>query len=666
MNAIVDAINTMQTQLANPFTFKGSVSTVSNLPSSGNTINDTYYVTSEYRLYSWTGSAWDVSSLSETEYLTEINAVKSAFNQTNYNLTLEGFNPNFDEHKFITVSSGVWSDNTSNPYLYSEQIYYSANKESPYAVTMNDSSMQFRAHLYSGFGQGYFILTTNWFSGDEKFIVSGNYNGTDYSYIRYTVAMKNWSYSTAIFNSLVNAFTAMQTTDTSLSIKRAPADAKVTGEKIDILNDSVIYDITDLTNVNWAIDMFIAESTGNYESNVNFPYLFGQRAFYRINSETPIAVTMGSDDYLYCAFFYTDAGSNYFVGKETSYHSGSNVTYYNGLYNGTQYNYVRFNIYRNDRAYSETAFNECKNSFCIQCTSKYGLRAYGDMRFYVRTNLAWPDTDSTAVDTGEIEDNVNVMGILRLPYTYKQKGNPVPLIMLCHGASAHVSDTYWYNTGSNITTLVNAFESAGYAVFDVDNTRGVAGGYPDWGGLPLMTAYIHAWEYIKQNYNVESKLYIYSMSMGTCAALNMMKWYPGEIVASIMSAPRPFCKYRYNTLADEEYKAQMAEAFGLGQDGVWDTDRLRGFDHYDNIIEIDGIKYVPEKFPPCKVMVGKSDSSFLEETREYYQALGNSCNYVNYREVTGADHTTMTFLTDPALRAEAVSWFNRFQNYSEV
>ena len=151
------------------------------------------------------------------------------------------------------------------------------------------------------------------------------------------------------------------------------------------------------------------------------------------------------------------------------------------------------------------------------------------------------------------------------------------------------------------------------------------------------------------------------MSMGTCANLNMMKWYPSDVVASIMSAPRPTCKYRYDTLEEGEYKTQMAESFGLDETGLWDTERLRGFNHYENIIEIGGTKYVPEKFPPCKVMVGKSDSSFLEETREYYQALSNSCNYVNYREVDGKDHTMMTFLTDPALRAEAVSWFDRFR-----
>lgn len=75
MNAIVESINTMQTQLANPFTFKGSVPAVSNLPSSGNTVNDTYYVTAATCLYTWDGDSWEVSSLSESDYLSIIQQV---------------------------------------------------------------------------------------------------------------------------------------------------------------------------------------------------------------------------------------------------------------------------------------------------------------------------------------------------------------------------------------------------------------------------------------------------------------------------------------------------------------------------------------------------------------------------------------------------------------
>ena len=77
MNSIVDAINTIGTQLASPFNFKGSV-TYANLPPSGNTVNDTYYVTDRYCLYSWDGSDWGQSSLDESEYLSLISVLDKA------------------------------------------------------------------------------------------------------------------------------------------------------------------------------------------------------------------------------------------------------------------------------------------------------------------------------------------------------------------------------------------------------------------------------------------------------------------------------------------------------------------------------------------------------------------------------------------------------------
>lgn len=75
-------IQTLQTQLANPFNYKGVVAAVENLPSSGNTINDTYYVTAATCLYTWNGSAWSVSSLSESDYLDILQQVLNDIAET--------------------------------------------------------------------------------------------------------------------------------------------------------------------------------------------------------------------------------------------------------------------------------------------------------------------------------------------------------------------------------------------------------------------------------------------------------------------------------------------------------------------------------------------------------------------------------------------------------
>ncbi len=72
-------IQTLQTQQANPYSYKGAVAAVSDLPSSGNTINDTYYVTAEGCLYTWNGSAWSQSSVKETDYQAALTALAGNF-----------------------------------------------------------------------------------------------------------------------------------------------------------------------------------------------------------------------------------------------------------------------------------------------------------------------------------------------------------------------------------------------------------------------------------------------------------------------------------------------------------------------------------------------------------------------------------------------------------
>ena len=69
-------LNTLRTMLSSPYNFKGEVSSISALPSTGN-VNDTYYVQDVKYKVTWTGSAWVQSSLSEADYQTELSELKS-------------------------------------------------------------------------------------------------------------------------------------------------------------------------------------------------------------------------------------------------------------------------------------------------------------------------------------------------------------------------------------------------------------------------------------------------------------------------------------------------------------------------------------------------------------------------------------------------------------
>ena len=52
-----------------PFKFKGTVSGINELPSSGNVVNDTYYVSNVKYAVSWNGSKWSRSSFNESDYV---------------------------------------------------------------------------------------------------------------------------------------------------------------------------------------------------------------------------------------------------------------------------------------------------------------------------------------------------------------------------------------------------------------------------------------------------------------------------------------------------------------------------------------------------------------------------------------------------------------------
>lgn len=52
-----------------PFKFKGTVASKEDLPTSGNTVNDTYYVTGLSYAMSWNGSKWSQSSFNESDYV---------------------------------------------------------------------------------------------------------------------------------------------------------------------------------------------------------------------------------------------------------------------------------------------------------------------------------------------------------------------------------------------------------------------------------------------------------------------------------------------------------------------------------------------------------------------------------------------------------------------
>ena len=481
-------------------------------------------------------------------------------------------------------------------------------------------------------------------------------------------------------------------TDTTLSLAGSAADAKATGDEISALNTqlSLLEDNAIDQPYSGAISFVIGGigvtegKTNSMTSRLRMTYTHAlPNATYRFEiADAAVYVAM----YVH---FYSSNAETTWLGNPFEVQSKRGVF---TTPEGTNYIRIVFKDGTNaSRTMEESDVTALADAFRLFQTTSKKERTGEFIRFTVKDNHRWTDNASTTADDAESSTEVDHLCIITLPESYTSYGKKTPLIMYCHGASCGITENSWYGNstgegdGANFLAMIRRFTSEGYAVFDVDNTRHVTSGFNDWGSLPLMSAYIKAWEYIKENYNVESDLYLLSASMGTPVAQNMMKWYKGQIKTALILAPRPFgIKGRwdetYDTITDAR-KKEFLVAWGLEDDEILSDDtfvvpakadvftaavdaRFRGFYHYENMTTIGGINYVFEKFPPMKVMVGLNDTSFLSEVRAYYAALQNFGNYVNYREVTGKSHGAMCTLVGGELLDEGVAWFERFR-YSD-
>ena len=607
-------------------------------------------------------------------------------NILNY-LVAATYSPDFDviAGGILTSGANMGTTNSLNP-LRARTQYIQITPGNIYEVKLsNDSYEIVTAFIYTGSTQESLIRRLT-LSNTHDFLFKADNTATRFRFS--FKAVDNHELTSTDYTSIKSSITLYTLTDESLSTIGVPADAKAVGDQLQAISSMFKNDIFVTPRISASTDGKMNIEQGNVQpsngengsSNSSYHPYYARTSGQRLRFDCRIVLT--NPVYEFAVFKYNDTpSSSSYVEMLSSSVVNNDIVI--PLIADSDTTWMKLRFHRVDgEAMTSTDLEAIRNSLFLYyppISKAFRPKRNEFERFYVKTNLAWPNVSDTTSGNAETTSETDVRCILALPDTYSISGDPVPLIMFCHGASCRITDDAWYSNSSDVLALIRTFTSAGYAVFDVNNTRDQAGGFNDWGCLPLMTAYIKAWEYIKNNYNVEHKLFLFSDSMGTPANLNMMKWYKGDIIASIMTGPRPVVKERYIGTEDDQIKKEMLIAYGMENDSIltdesfvvpsdsaWDDDRLRGFYHYENIININNTPYVFEKFPPMKVVVGQSDSNFLDQTRAYYQALSNAGNYVNYREIANATHHQACFLTLGSLKTEAIDWFNRFRNYPTV
>lgn len=153
----------------------------------------------------------------------------------------------------------------------------------------------------------------------------------------------------------------------------------ISGNRL-FLAPTIVNDVSMKLSIWFEKDRYTALNDGAIKSNSSYPYNFGESYFYRIKN--PLYVTMGSDDFEYVALFYTSATSTNFL-TDDGWHNGSEITCYDGIYNGNAYSYIRFDIRKTSKAYTQTDFEECIAAFSMkEYIATSGATTYIDLPIY--------------------------------------------------------------------------------------------------------------------------------------------------------------------------------------------------------------------------------------------------------------------------------------------
>ena len=283
--------------------------------------------------------------------------------------------------------------------------------------------------------------------------------------------------------------------------------------------------------------------------------------------------------------------------------------------------------------------------------------ASGYIPFAVPVNQSILAFDDTGESTEDSESIVNVDCVLKLPDSYTTGGVPTKLLMLCHGASHGVTGDNNWTTNGSYNNLVNAFVSSGYAVFDCNGYNNTADGHDFWGCPRGIEAWIKAYQYIVNNYNVEHEFCIYAFSMGALTALNLaFHNFPNIKAIGLGSAV-----LKLDLCAVE---TSMRTAYGI-TGSSYDPTKTYGSNPYQHIKTIDDLQICDTSLPPIKIWFGSTETgtyaSYVNKqyASEFVTAIHNSGGYAIYREVEGASHS-MSYGNIQAINTEMVYWFNRF------
>lgn len=215
-----------------------------------------------------------------------------------------------------------------------------------------------------------------------------------------------------------------------------------------------------------------------------------------------------------------------------------------------------------------------------------------------------------------------------LPQDYKNTGKPFKLIAVCHGAGGGVD--YW-TQNDDYKKLVGSLRDNGFCVFDCDGYAETDLGEHFWGNIRGMTAWIKAYQYIQNNFNVETNIGVYGFSMGGMTALQLTNYMP-FVKTLCLGSPVTSLKNFYD-LADNDGKTAIRASYGMGDE--YNSELTIGQDPF---LAIKNGSW-NWKSVPTRMFFGSTETNPSKiKGKELIDAMRMSNQYAIYSEVENAGH----------------------------
>jgi len=258
-----------------------------------------------------------------------------------------------------------------------------------------------------------------------------------------------------------------------------------------------------------------------------------------------------------------------------------------------------------------------------------------EIRFTVRINLKFPDNKSRELKAADSDSAYNDQAVLKLPENYSEKGAPVRLVYLAHGAGGGVTNASW---AWNKFSIIDSLLTNGYACFDVNGGSFVE----NMGGSRVVQSAFKAYEYIINHYNVYDRIFVLGGSMGGLSSTNFVYKHSNIVLAHAMFSPvldlysQAWMNPWYPTT---KQCIAIAYNFDDPSGNTWEPRKVTGW----NPLFINTFPNGKDTFKiypvPVKIWHGIEDHVVqITSSRKFQKYIRNAGGYCEIREFNSSDH----------------------------